>query len=125
MNTKLLSPWQAQSVKVRSVSLVAETMLPHDKVVELTLPVAGGHILEMPKVDEAVKGIYVLHVTATSGAGYYAVIPQAQNGAGQLFINKSTGLFYSSIVLDAVDEWILFYSDGQYWFVINCNLTWV
>ena len=125
MDTKMLSPWQAQSVKVRSVATSGITLLPHDKVVEITLPAAGGYILGLPKVDEAVGGVYVLHVVGSSGTGYYGVFPQAYSGADQLLINKSTGLYYNSIVLDAVDEWVLLYSDGQYWFAIDCNLTWI
>ena len=113
MDKRYMFPWHARHTRKVEVG-GARTLNLTEGLANVTVPI-GSYYLYLPEVAKAASGIYVVHVTDDALGGSVLLAPNG-NDDGTVIIG--TGY---SFLLQTNDEWIVVYSTGISWIILNSN----
>lgn len=110
---KLLFPWHARHTRKVEVG-GSRTLYLTEGLANVTVT-AGTILLYLPEVAKAAGGIYVVHITDDALGGSVLLGPN-QNDDDTVLIG--TGYTF---LLETNDEWVVVYSTGLSWIILNSN----
>lgn len=116
---KVLQIWNTNATNMASVSDADYTMSVVDKLVEYT-SVVSSRVLTLPKVVDAVGGIYVVHITGFTG-NEVTVTRHGDDEASENILDDAVSSISLALAVD--EEWVVLYSDGLFWHVLAKNIA--